>query len=381
MENVRLIIKPTLQCNCRCVYCFAQRPEIPDMPYELLEHIFREIGRFTRAHNIGTVDVAWHGGEPMLVGADFYRKAMEFQTRYWPHLSANHSMTTNLTLYTGELRKVLLHLFGDNDEAFSISWDPSHPTRPFAGGEDSAKATLKGCLALKEDGFSLRLGYVVHKKSIETVVDLYNICRNLGSDSLWVVPADEHFAACHGDYSLTSQDWGVFLKRLWETWEDDDFGFLEISPLGEWRDAIIEGGPVTNCEYGTPWERTTLPLSIAPNGDLGACPTIQDAGLFPIGNLRNMSIEDIAAHRMTYIITEKRETLPAECLECQFVSLCGSGCLPTHDETGKTAWCKGITFFFEYLKSRGILTDDRLQYTLENAEYIQRQIRNRSAAP
>jgi len=79
-----LLAKPTgAICNLDCEYCFFLDKELlyPGSSFrmgdELLERYIRQL---IESHQIDQVAVAWQGGEPTLMGLDFYRRAMELDT-------------------------------------------------------------------------------------------------------------------------------------------------------------------------------------------------------------------------------------------------------------------------------------------------------------
>ena len=81
-----VMIKPAGSlCNLDCKYCYyLDKAEIyhgkePKMTLEMLEQFTKE---YIKANQSQFVTFNWHGGEPLVLGLDFYKKAVEFQQKY-----------------------------------------------------------------------------------------------------------------------------------------------------------------------------------------------------------------------------------------------------------------------------------------------------------
>jgi len=353
IQSINLLVKPTLACNARCLYCHSLKPT-NNLSIPLLEHLLEKLAAFTNGHNIANVSMNWHGGEPMLMGSGFYETVMELEKRFFPHTQIRHTMQSNVCLYTGETRETLLKLM--HARIIGACLDPFHPTRLTAQGTDSFPQSLKGTLALLRDGFFIGMIYVVHKKSLEVVEDLYYFFKNLGVPSILFHPLEEFG---NPDYHLTPQDYGEFLKRLWDVWEEDDYEF-NVSPLAEWRRFLRSGQPCSSCEYGAP-SRESPHIVVSPEGDLYPCHRFQDKRIHCMGNIGDLTFEEILSHPWAHLLSDSKENLCSECAECEYVSLCRSGCVATHDRSGKTFWCEGLKKIFEYVKSKESFGDADVQ--------------------
>jgi uncharacterized protein len=342
IKSVCLSVKPTLQCNAKCVYCLATKPS-QNMSEELISDLFAKLAVFAKDNRVNDISINWHGGEPMLMGPGFYRCVMQLQERYIGDLCVQHTMQSNACLYKGETREVLQDML--SSRTIGTCLDPFHRTRLLASGDDYFNESLKGCITLLNDGFNVGMVYVAHKQSLSAVRELYYFFRNLNTSSLLVHPVQGFF---HSEYYMSPAEWGAFLRSLWEVWEEDNYHY-NVFPLKEWRDFLTVGKPVQSCEYGCPPDGG-LHLTVAPDGDLFPCHRFQEKNVFRIGNIRDMSFDDIIAHDYSRLLHDRTSNVPSDCLECAFLRMCRSGCVATHDESGKTGLCAGLRDFFQYLK-------------------------------
>jgi len=318
------------------------------MSIELVETIFQKWAVFCAKEGIEQLSVNWHGGEPMIMGGPFYRAVMDLERKYLPDKKISHAMQSNVCLYKGEIRDVVLDLL--SDRSIGACLDPFHPTRMLPSGTDYYDQSVEGCLKLMNDGFAVNMIYVTHKRSLEVVEEVYYFFKNLGVRNILFHPLEEFEGQ---DYNLTPEEWGQFLTKLWQVWEQDDFR-LTIFPLSDWRDRIVYGEPVGSCEHGLPRE-SHVHLVISPQGDLYPCHRFQDKDIFRIGNIASISLEEVVRHEWTHLLTDRKKNLCENCLTCEFVPLCRAGCVATQEKNGKTIWCRGLKEFFGFLKERGML--------------------------
>ncbi len=347
LKSMDLLIKPTLDCNARCIYCHSLKP-LGRMSLGLVETIFEKWAPFATKQGVEQLSINWHGGEPMIMGAPFYKAVIDLERKHFPDKKISHSMQSNACLYKGEIREVVLDLAADR--SIGACLDPCHPTRLLPAGTDYYSQSVEGCLNLINDGFGVNMIYVVHKKSLEVVEQVYHFFKNLGVANVLFHPLEDFQDP---DYCLTPSEWGEFLKNLWQVWEQDEFSMI-IFPLSDWRGRIIFGAPIESCEHGHP-RSNQLHLVISPSGDLYPCHRFQDKDLFRMGNIADMSFNEIVQHQWAHLISDSKKTLCEVCSTCEFVSLCGGGCVATRQSNGQTVWCEGLKSFFQFLKERGVL--------------------------
>ena len=345
IEKLNLVIKPTLLCNAKCIYCHSLRPSTI-LSRDMLKDLIEKYGKFTEKHGFRDGYLYWHGGEPMLPSDAFYAYFLELKERYLCHMDIEFGMQSNMGLYkNGRTRKIISEML--TNRHINVCIDPFHPTRFLRNGESYLQNALDSLRLLLKDGFHVGMVYVVHKRSLDAVEETYYYFKNIGVGDVLYHPLEEFE---DDEYKLTADDWGEYLKRLWEVWESDGYS-MPVAPLEDWFIHLTRGTPVTMCEYGirSPEVRS---VTVSPEGDLYPCPRYQDRDAHCIGNIANMTFDEIVAHPSSRIITTIKENQPPECQACRFQSFCNSGCVITHDSSGKTQWCEGLKSFFQYLTTR-----------------------------
>ena len=118
-----IMIKPAGSlCNLDCNYCYyLDKAEMyggrePRMSLDMLETLVRE---YIAANDVPEVTFNWHGGEPLVLGIGFYRRAVELERKYAAGKTVRNTLQTNGTLINQEWAS----FFRENDS------EPRHSTR------------------------------------------------------------------------------------------------------------------------------------------------------------------------------------------------------------------------------------------------------------
>ena len=154
MKQFSLLIKPaSADCNLRCEYCFyidhfENGNSNPRMTFETLEIMIK---RYMSTDQNKQYAFGWQGGEPTLMGLDFFKKVVEFQLKYAPPGSSiSNGLQTNATMITEELAK----FFGEYKFLLGVSLDgPDYLHdyyRKTIGQKPSHALVLQGIERLKQ---------------------------------------------------------------------------------------------------------------------------------------------------------------------------------------------------------------------------------------
>ena len=338
---IEVVIKPTLQCNGRCAYCnVAEKPLFADPA--LVEGVFHNLANYMEKNPGCHVTVLWHGGEPMLMGAPFYRRVSELNRKIFSD-SPTHLMQSNLTLLNEGLADVLLDLL--NDGGIGTSLDPFEDYRQLKNGESYLERWYEGFELAKSRGFRVGMVYVVHGRSIGRGKDIYHYFKNLGVDSLTLVPLEEPAGMFDGA-RLDTRSWGVFLIEMLDAWKRDDYS-LPVEPFVNWEEArsVDCGSTRTYSEALNCCEPT---LAISPEGDVYPCVRLLDIGSGKIGNIVSEPLDSILSHPDVFWRSKRSELITqGDCGSCKWWKYCAGGCAAASGPCHKTIWCEGYKYFFE----------------------------------
>lgn len=336
-------------CNLRCTYCrnrdFNQK-DINIMSIEKLEKFFK----FLSSSPHQKIYLNWHGGEPLLAGKDFFKDILIFEKIYPEKIWVN-SIQTNATLIDNEWAK----FFADNNFHIGISIDGSERThninRLNIVGHGTYKNVLNNVKILRGHGIYPSTICTITKKTaiyaeeilLELVKnDFKGIAFNVFYNTVSEDEGDED--------SLSDKEWLSFLIKIFETWlslNDSSIRIREIDSILAWTKLKL----ANCCVYkGTCHQWFVVDF----NGDIYPCERFGRVTSF--GSIDSMkTTEDLIKN--TDFLEHKRitESLPQQCVVCNFKSLCHNGCSKHRkiqtDDLPLYIYCKSRIEFYNYIQN------------------------------
>lgn len=377
-----LLTKPIgSRCNLDCHYCFYLEKEklYTDagglrMKPEVLEAYVRD---YIAAQPGPVVHFAWQGGEPTLLGVQFFRDAVALQQRYAQGKTIENAFQTNGTLLDdawGEFLAVNRFLVG-------ISIDgPEHlhdTHRVDKAGRPSFAKVMAGLEVLKKHRVEFNTLTTVHRGNVRHALEVYHFLRKVGSgylqfipiveraatagtvpDGFWLAPPPEsdtpdtldHYVT---PWSVRPAEFGDFLCQIFDEWVQHDVGRIFVqhfdAALANWV-----GAPAGICVFS---ENCGRALAVEHNGDVYSC----DHYVYPrykLGNLMNTSLASLVdSPAQEAFGAAKSASLPRYCRECPVRFACHGEC-PKHrflttpsGEPGLNYLCVGLKKFFTHIDS------------------------------
>ncbi len=355
-------------CNLDCSYCYYRdKSEIysgnmPLMSEELLEEYIRQ---YICGTSQQSVSFCWHGGEPLMAGLPFFRRAMELQKKYAGDKVIENSLQTNGVL----LNEEWCSFFADNNFLIGLSLDgPEDIHNAFrrdCGGAPTFARVMKGVELLKNKGVEYNILSTVNSHSEERGAEVYRFLRSLshymqflpvveyirerpGKRPLIVSPDEED--AVEAPWSVSAIGYGKFMCDVFDEWVKYDVGnyFVQLFDitLGNWC-----GVAPSLCAFG---EVCGDGLVVEHNGDVYSC----DHFVYPEYRLGNIKEKELAAmyksNDQQQFGRDKRDALPMECKRCTYNFLCHGEC-PKHrfayaknGEPYMNVLCEGYKMFFRH---------------------------------
>jgi uncharacterized protein len=350
-------------CNLDCAYCYFLKKEAlyPHSNFRMSEEVLENFTRqYIQAQHVPQVTFAWQGGEPTLMGLDFFKKAVEFQEKYaLPGMNIENAFQTNGTLLDDDWGI----FFKDHNFLVGISIDGPpqlHNTyRKDKGGSPTFQKVLSGLEILKKHNVDFNILTTVHAANVEDPLDVYRFLRDdLEAKFLQFIPIverDNKKGEQKGNKvtnrSVTGETYGNFLIAIFDEWVRMDVGevFVQIFEvaLGKWL-----GHPGGLCIFD---ETCGQALALEHNGDLYSCDHYVEPR-YRLGNIsKNDMIQLVNSYKQQQFGRDKLDTLPKYCLDCEVQFACNGGCpknriLHTSDgEYGLNYLCDGYRAFFNHI--------------------------------
>ena len=365
---VHVLAKPTgAICNLACSYCFFLDKELLyegsrfRMSDEALDSYIRQL---IEAHRTPQVTVGWQGGEPTLMGVDFYRRAIALQEKYRkPGMTFENTMQTNGTLLTDEW----CEFFAENNYLIGISIDGPRDLhdayRVNKRGEGSFDKVMRGLRLLQQHGVEYNILTTVNRINGDYPLEVYRFLRDdAGTDWMQFIPVVErvdehgHSADLRGSYasdrSVGPDQFGRFLIDVFDEWVRHDVGSVFVqtfeASLRNWMGMESSGMCVFNETCG-------LGVALEHNGDLYSCDHFVDQE-FRLGNISDVDMRTMVASEQQYRFgQDKRDGLPQYCLDCDVRFACHGECpknrfsVTPDGEPGLNYLCAGFKSFFGHV--------------------------------
>lgn len=353
-------------CNLDCTYCFFLSKEklYPNsrfrMSDDLLENHIRQLIESQRGTH---VTIAWQGGEPTLMGLDFYRRAIEFEKKYTPPgTTIQHTMQTNGTL----LNEAWCEFFREHHFLIGLSLDgpqAMHDTyRVDKGGAPTFHKVMRAARLLQAHQVEFNILTTVNAANADHPLEVYRFLRDeVGTQFMQFIPIVERINASGetgfqegnqvSERSVAPEQWGAFLIAIFDEWVRRDVGtvFVQMfdAALASWV-----GEPPGLCIFA---ETCGNALALEHNGDLYSCDHFVEPK-YLLGNIKQQHmIELVASDQQRQFGLHKRDSLPRYCRECEVRFACHGECpknrfIETPDgESGLNYLCAGYKAYFKHI--------------------------------
>jgi len=378
-----LLAKPTGPiCNLDCEYCFFLSKEMlyPGDRFRMADKMLETyISQLFEAQSGPEVNVAWQGGEPTMMGLDFFKRSVEIVEKYRkPRQSVAYTIQTNGVL-VDERWAVF---FKEHDFLVGLSVDGPEELhdayRVDKRGKGSFQRVMAGYEHLRAADVDINVLCTVHAANQDRPLDVYRFFRDeMGVRFIQFIPIVERATETllplanlgwstskkesrplyvQSGHHVTNRSvdagaYGRFLIEIFDQWVKRDVGEVFVQmfdvALASWY-----GEPGALCIFS---ETCGLALAMEHNGDLYSCDHYVEPD-YLLGNINETPmIELIASDKQRAFGNAKRDTLPQYCRDCEVRFACHGGCprnrfISTPDgEDGLNYLCAGYKAFFNHV--------------------------------
>jgi uncharacterized protein len=342
-------------CNLDCRHCYDLEKSrlypdapMPRMSAALLEEYIRQ---HIDACPTPTVSFSWHGGEPTILGLEYFRRIVEIQRGLTPPgRRVFNGIQTNGILLDEDWCRFLAA------EGFGVGLSLDGPAelhdhyRVTRGGEPTHAQTMRGYDLLLRHRVSCDILCAVHDHNVRRPSRVYRFFREIGVKYLSYLPVVRAAAGGAGPESLPSEAYGTFLCSIFDEWIRRDAGRIMVQAFEE------ASRPDRGLDHSLCIFRETcgeIPV-VEHNGDFYSCDHFVDPE-HRLGNIRDTPlVELLESPAQMAFGRAKRDALPSYCRACEVRALCNGGCpkdrfLQTPDgEPGLHYLCAGLKSFFMY---------------------------------
>ncbi len=357
-----ILIKPAgPDCNMACTYCFylekaALFPETP--VHRMSDEILRVTVRQMMHQGAREVNFGWQGGEPTLMGLEFFEKTVEYQARYgYPGQVVGNGLQTNGILINRDWANFLR----DAHFLVGLSIDgPQHVHdhyRRLRGGQPSWEVVARARDLMLEAGVEVNALTVVSDYSAQFAREIYEYHKRSGLVHMQFIPCvepDPRDPTRAASFSVSAEAYGRFLIELFDLWTAD-FRYGKPTTFIRWFDSLFftyVGLPPPEC---TLLRECGVYVVVEHNGDVYSCDFFVEPR-WRLGNVLEDRLIDLLNSKRQREFGRVKLDLPEECRTCPWLEHCWGGCPKDRQrdprDRGLNHFCKSYKMFFEHADAR-----------------------------
>lgn len=360
--------KPTgAVCNLDCSYCFylAKQQLYPEGDFRMGQDVLEAYlsGLFAAHAGADEVVVAFQGGEPTMMGLEFFTRVVEIEQRLTePGQVVLNTLQTNATLLDDEWAAFL----GQHGFLVGVSVDGPRELhdafRPDRGGNPSFDRVMAGLAALRRHNVEWNALTTVNAANAAHGAKVYRFLRDeLDARFIQFIPIVERLAGPGRHLGVSPQSvladaYGRFMIEVFDAWLAGDIGRVYVqafdTALGHWL-GLSDAGL---CIHEPTCGRS---LALEHNGDVYSCDHFVDLG-HRLGNIVDPGdgrplLQIVDSPQQRAFGQAKRDSLPRQCRACEMLFACNGGCpkdrfiTTTDGEPGLNYLCSGYLAFFQHI--------------------------------
>lgn len=328
MKSFSLLVKPaSADCNLGCAYCFyLEKCHLfsGTLKHRMSEVVLEKMIQEYMATDQHVYTFGWQGGEPTLMGLDFFKKAVELQEKY---SSAGTSITNGIQTNATLIDDNFAEHFANNQFLVGCSIDGpaeihDHYRRNKAGGPSHA-AVLKGIKMLQRHRVEFNILVLVSKANVDHAMEVYNYLVDQGFYYHQYIPCVEFDNKGQLlPFAITDQQWADFMCTVFNQWYSSSRNKVSVRYFDSILQKLMDG--TSNicsledncCQY----------FVVEHNGDIYPCDFFVQENL-KIGNIMDISYKEALRSPIYNDFGAQKSCFNSLCKKCNYLGFCMGDCL------------------------------------------------------
>ncbi|HRS93105.1 MAG TPA: TIGR04083 family peptide-modifying radical SAM enzyme [Methanolinea sp.] len=347
MKNpFHVMLIPTLGCPARCRYCWSSEPGSPRMSIATVRDVVEWVSSLGKER----VTFTFHGGEPLLAGAAFYREALPLLAEGVAQANPEFAMQSNLWLMTPEIAEIL----AEYHVPIGTSIDGPARINDVQRGEGYFEKTMKGYRIAREHGLRVSFICTFTSQSFREKEEIVRFFRENGF-TLKLHPALPSLRNDNPEpWTLSPDDYGDLLVYLLDV-SLENLGSFEIMNINDLCKCVFfRHGTV--CTFVDCMGST---FAVGPDGSIYPCYRFVGMPEYVMGHVSDCPLpEDLAASPIGEAMQEFRSFVDKACADCPHIRYCRGGCpynamVPGHGTIGGVdPYCRAYHRIFDEISGR-----------------------------
>jgi serine-type anaerobic sulfatase-maturating enzyme len=354
-----LLIKPaSASCNLRCEYCFyidhldyAGPDNKPVMSDNTLEMMIANYMKIPMAE----YSFAWQGGEPTILGIEFFKKVVNIQKKYaTPNAVITNALQTNATL----IDKPMADFFAKYNFLLGVSLDGPKEYhdkyRLTVSGDTTHNKVMQGINYMRQAKVEFNILCLINSNNVKNPAELYKYYREKGFNYLQFIPCVEYDDK--GDltpYSITGNQWGDFLCKIFDIWFRKDTRRVSIRHFDSVLNYLVKG-IYTQCTMDKDCRQYFV---VEYDGGIFPCDFFVNKDL-QLGSISTSSWEEALENPLYEKFGRGKSEWNKICNNCTWLRLCHGDCQkmrgPHAEPDALSALCDGWKMFYKHTIDRFI---------------------------
>ena len=386
MRPFTLLIKPSgSDCNINCRYCFYKgRPsEFGSGAQRMSDEVLEKLVRDYMETGFSVLGFAWQGGEPTLMGVDFFKRAVELQKRYGSagQQVSNTMQTNGVLLDEGwceflHANKFLLGISIDGPKEFHDIYRLDH------SGAGTYERVMRGIRRCKKQEVEFSALMLLNDRNVGHPERLFDFLVENDLTYVQLIPCIERDPATGGpaDFSISPGEYGDFLCRLFDLWLEHGPERMNIREFDSLVTYYVMGSH-TICTYSRQCAGFVV---VEHNGDAFCCEFFVEPA-WRLGNVLERPLVELATSEIRRAFAREKQKLCGRCVVCPHLDICRGGCMKDRVRLeggrpeGPSYFCESYKRFFDYAAPRfkrmaGEVSSGRMGRRTRSAEKIRLKI-------
>ncbi len=354
MQPFTVLIKPSgSDCNLDCKYCFYKNrcPEVGRGKQRMSDEVLDKLIKDYMQLRLSVSGFTWQGGEPMLMGLDFYEKVIELQKKYGaPGQVVSNALQTNGILLDDKWCQFLY----ENKFLVGISIDGPKEYHDYYRVDHSGSGTfdrvMRAIQTCKEHKVAFNTLTLVNKKNADHPDEIFDFFVESKIQYLQFIPCVETDPVTGriADFSVTPEQYGEFLCRMFDRWYNEGMQKVSIRSF----DSILSycaTGRHTICTFN---KQCSDYIVIEHDGDAFCCDFFVEPE-WKLGDISETPIEKLIADDKKRTFARAKQKLCDKCLICKHIDVCRGGCMKDRAALNEnwncqSYFCQSYKRFFDY---------------------------------
>lgn len=349
-----LLVKPaSADCNLKCSYCFYLDKKdlyLEKSCHRMSDKVLNKLISSYLERNQKQYNISWQGGEPALMGSDFFKKVTDLEIKYGQKgkFMAN-AFQTNGTLITDGLAKHLKKfrfLVGVSLDGTAEMHDYYRKTIDNRGSHSDV---MKGIGLLDKNNVKYNILTLVNSSNVKRGKELYNYLKEEGFFYHQYTPCVEFDKEGNPlEFTITAREWGLFLCTIFDEWIKNDVNRVSIRLF----DSILSSIIYNKNNMCSMEDNCAKYFVVEHNGDVYPCDFFVEEKR-KLGNIMEDSWDELLLKDEYILFGKEKRRWNSKCNRCNYLELCLGDCLKhrykaSEDSEELSYLCEGLKMFYKH---------------------------------